>query len=572
MGTNISQSTADQRERRDSRRTDAAAADLEEFLEQGAVGLHRLSSAGTVLWANRAEYEPFGYQADEYLGHDLREFHQEPALIDHLLERLAAGEQVRGLESVMRCHDGTRRHVLITASGRFDEQGRLLDTRGFTQDVTEQKRAELRAAAEREEQLRHEQVARERLAVLAMASEVLAQSLDYERTLNTVCGLALPLLGDFACFELREGDTVRRFSRAFEDSATDALIGASNLDGFGAGPLGLSALSAVPAAMHHPIDQAWLREAAHGPEHLGLLESLGISSIISVPLIHQNEAQGTLALFFASSGRQHTEQDLALAEELARRAAAAVVNARLFTEARDAIGVRDDFLSMAGHELRTPLTALQLQILSISKMVAQPDGAAKVAVRAEKAARNVLRLSALVNELLDISRISAGRLRLERGAMDMAEAVREVLHRHADELAKNGCEVHFTAAGDVNGNWDRVRVEQIATNLITNALKYGKGKPIEVRVQREGDAARLVVQDHGIGISAEDQLRIFQRFERAVSSRHFGGLGLGLWIARQLVDAHGGSIEVTSEMNLGATFEVLLPVAAPPAVEGEASA
>jgi signal transduction histidine kinase len=285
--------------------------------------------------------------------------------------------------------------------------------------------------------------------------------------------------------------------------------------------------------------------------------------MLTVPVAYRDETLGCLTLFFADNGRRHTVHDLTLAEELCRRAAAAIVNARLFKEARDAIGVRDDFLSMAGHELRTPLTALQLQILSISKMVMQPDSAEKVAARADKAGRNVLRLSGLVNELLDISRISAGRLKLERAPMDLAEAVRDVLTRHAEELAKNGCALNFVSEGDMPGSWDRARVEQIVHNLLTNAIKYGKGKPIDVTLVRDEHVVRMVVADHGIGISPEDQLRVFQRFERAVSSRHFGGLGLGLWIARQLVDAHGGTIRVSSEPGSGATFEVELPAVPP---------
>ena len=555
-----------------SARRGEGAADYEDFAENAMIGLHRLSSDGRILWANRAEYGALGYEADEYVGRDARDFHEDPSVIEGLLKRLAAGEKVIGLETVMLARDGSKRHVVLTSTARYDEQGGLVDTRGISQDVSGQKLEELRSNAERDERLRYERSVRERLALLGRASDTLSLSLDYERTLDAIVGVALPRLGDFAFLDVHEGDGVRRLTRAHDDQATDALLKDCRPPALEVEDHDLNALTSRQPALHRVFDTSFLPALTALPEHVALLDSLGIRSMITVPLEHHGETLGALTLFYASSKREHGDEELSLAEEIADRAASALVNARLFKEARDAIGVRDDFLSMAGHELRTPLTALQLQILSITKMINQPDATEKVAARADKAGRNVLRLSSLVNELLDISRISAGRLKLERGAMDMGEAVREVLHRHADELQKNGCEVHFTAAGDVTGNWDRVRIEQIATNLLANAIKYGKGKPIDVRVQRDGDAARLVVQDHGIGISAEDQLRIFQRFERAVSARHFGGLGLGLWIARQLVDAHGGSIQVKSETGHGAMFEVALPLAPPATLPPEAHA
>jgi len=536
--------------------------DLEDFLENGAVGLHRVAADGTILWANRADYEPLGYSADEYIGYPLAQFHADHEVVEELLRRVMAGETVRGMEATLRCRDGSLRHVLFTSSGYFDERGQFLHTRGFTQDVSDRKAAERRAAAEREVLLRTEQHARERLAVLAKASDVLAQSLEYESTLQAVAELALPLLGDYGFFDIREGEAVRRFARAHDNAEVEALLAQTRWSAWSS-DMSVCALSSGQAALHPHVDEAWLARASQDAEQLAVLRRLNFKSMLTVPVAYRGETLGGLTLFFGEAGRQHTPHDLTLAEELARRAAAAIVNARLFQEARNAIGVRDDFLSMAGHELRTPLTALQLQILSISKMAGQPDSAEKVAGRAEKAARNVLRLSGLVNELLDISRISAGRLKLERGPMDLAEATREVLQRHADELSKNGCVLNFVSDGDMHGTWDRARVEQIAHNLLTNAIKYGKGKPIDVTLVREAQVVRLVVADHGIGISPEDQLRVFQRFERAVSSRHFGGLGLGLWIARQLVDAHGGTIRVASEKGLGATFEVVLPVLPP---------
>jgi signal transduction histidine kinase len=241
-------------------------------------------------------------------------------------------------------------------------------------------------------------------------------------------------------------------------------------------------------------------------------------------------------------------------------------NARLLVDAREAIAVRDEFLSIAGHELRTPLTALKLRIEMLGEHARHGGPAEKISSHAERAQLEVNRLSSLVDELLDISRITAGRLVLERSGFSLLEAIREVLARFADEVVQSGCMLALDVApgvGRVRGNWDRLRLEQVISNLISNALKYGRGKPVSVALRRVGSNVQLSVTDQGIGISAADQARIFERFERAVPSQHFGGFGLGLWICRQLVEAHGGSIQVESEPGRGARFLVELPLDAP---------
>jgi signal transduction histidine kinase len=170
------------------------------------------------------------------------------------------------------------------------------------------------------------------------------------------------------------------------------------------------------------------------------------------------------------------------------------------------------------------------------------------------------RLTLLINSLLDVSSITAGRLVLEREDVDLAQLVREVIEREEDALAEARCEVRLEAPAPAVGRWDRLRLDQVVTNLVSNAMKFGAGKPIRVAVGIDGGTARVVVEDEGIGISAEAQARIFERFERAVSGRNFGGLGLGLWISRQIVQQSGGRIGVESQPGAGARFTVELPI------------
>jgi signal transduction histidine kinase len=227
-----------------------------------------------------------------------------------------------------------------------------------------------------------------------------------------------------------------------------------------------------------------------------------------------------------------------------------------------AVRVRDDFLSIAGHELRTPLAALLLQVEGLQRQalrnafVAHPD---VLIDRVGKTRAHAQRLERLVGELLDVGRISAGRLTLELEDVDLGALVGEVAERFADQLARSGCTLTVTAPERVVGRWDRLRLDQVITNLLANAIKYGARQPIDLRVERLAEGARLTVIDRGIGIAPADQGRIFERFERAVSDRHYGGLGLGLWISREIVEALRGSISVESAVGAGSTFVVTLP-------------
>jgi signal transduction histidine kinase len=258
---------------------------------------------------------------------------------------------------------------------------------------------------------------------------------------------------------------------------------------------------------------------------------------------------------------------VALAEEMARRAGSAVENARLYAEAQAAIRQREEFLSIASHELKTPLTGLQLQVQMLARLADQGTlptlPTARVISMLRRAEGQTKRLGKLINSLLDLSRLQAGRLELELADVDLAAVTTGVVELFQPELAAAGCRLVLHAATPVIGHWDRDRVDQVISNLLANAIKYGRGRPIEVRVDQEGATATLVVRDEGIGIAPEHQGRIFERFERAVGPQQYSGFGLGLYIARQIVEELGGSITVSSRPGAGATFQVALPVGGP---------
>jgi signal transduction histidine kinase len=273
-------------------------------------------------------------------------------------------------------------------------------------------------------------------------------------------------------------------------------------------------------------------------------------------------AVGVITLASTEPGHRHGQRDLEQARELANRAAIAIVNARLYRAAQAAVRLRDEFLSVASHELRTPLTSLKLEVANLARLAQRNQGVVPPARFSEKLGKidgQAERLHQLINALLDVSRIASGRLELETEDVDLSQLAHEVVARFQDEAARAGCTLSVVAPGPVMGSWDRSRLDQVLTNMVTNALKYGQGKPVEVIVEVAGSSARLAVRDQGVGIAPDDQQRIFDRFERASSTRSFGGIGLGLWIVREIVRAHQGDVRVESVPGAGASFIVELP-------------
>jgi signal transduction histidine kinase len=233
-------------------------------------------------------------------------------------------------------------------------------------------------------------------------------------------------------------------------------------------------------------------------------------------------------------------------------------------ELEQAVRMRDDFMSIVAHEVRTPLNGLILET-QLRKMHLARDNAAaftldKLHAMVDRDERQIKSLIRLIEDMLDVSRIRTGKLSIRTTRFDLAQLVRNLLQNFAPQIDAAESSVNFIADQPVEGNWDEFRIEQVVSNLLTNALRYGAKGLIEVRVYTEYGQARVEVRDHGIGISEENQKRIFQQFERVSAKTAVAGLGLGLFISEQIVAAHGGFISVESKINEGSLFRVCLPL------------
>ncbi len=451
-----------------------------------------------------------------------------------------------------RRQDGSALWVIVSASPVIDADGGFSGSLAMLTDITARKRAE---QADR---------------FLLEVAHALGSSLDTRATLRRLAELAVPTIGDWCQVELigengsleviaishvdpAKIDLARRMNEEYPAGA-DAQVGAPRVARTGAAEL----ISEIPDAL--------LASAARSPDHLEMLRSLGMVSYVCVPIVLRDTVLGTIGFVSAESRRRYDGADLLLAHRVAALAATAMDNARLYAEAQAAVQLRDDFLSIAGHELRTPLTTLSLDLYRLLRRT-KAAGDGETSDIAEKARRAAERLSRQIDQLLDVSRLSSGRLRIEPEEFDLGGLTRELIDQLEDELARKGSRLNLRIDARVVGVWDRRRMEQVVGNLLSNAIKYGEGRPIEVDLRSDGPDAVLRVRDHGIGIAPHDTRRIFERFERAVSDRHFGGLGLGLWIANEIVHASGGTLEVESAAGDGSTFTLRIPLIPPAGVE-----
>jgi signal transduction histidine kinase len=419
---------------------------------------------------------------------------------------------------------------------------------------------------ERERAGRIEAEAAERRGLLlGEATALMSQALDSRGVFDALVRLCARSFVDWALIDLEENGELVRVASAHRDPDKEPIL--RELE------------ARYPPARRPPmwdtlqtgrvveipvLTDERLRNDSVDENHIEIIRRLGAQSGVFVPLYVRDAAVGVLTLSSVTPNR-FSRADVELAVELGRRMALAIDNARLLDETRRALHLREEFLRIASHELRTPLASLRLSAQGLLR-AAERNRAVSPEILDRTLRRvlgNTARLEQLTSELLDVTRIEQDRLQLNPTEIALDAIVREAVEQIEAELAAAGSSVSIECAAPVVGRWDPSRLEQVVTNLMTNAAKFGAGKPIEIRIDRLGADARLAVTDHGIGIDPARCPHVFDRFERAVPSSRYGGLGLGLYIARSIVVAHGGTITVDSELGAGSTFTVTLPCSAP---------
>ncbi|HEX6807403.1 MAG TPA: ATP-binding protein [Gemmatimonadaceae bacterium] len=528
------------------------------ILDIAADAIISVDDAQRIVHYNTGAEQIFGYPRSEMLGQPLGRLIPERFRVAHVehMRRFAVGQ-----ESARRM--GERREIFGLRRGDVEfpaeaSISRLETPTGllFTvvlRDITERKRIE------REQRF------------LATLGEELARSLDYEATAHLAANIAVPELADACVLDLMDGDVIAR--RLVSGDGPDVVrVPLAALAA--AGPVGSDSPSRVIDVLRtrRPdlvpmVTDEWLE--AHtddAPNVMAAWRALGPRSLMIVPLVTREHVIGALTLIAVKPGRQYGAADLAFADEIARRFALALDNARLYHAARTATRARDEILAIVSHDLQNPIAAIAMGASVLSDQApADVEGRRQLLRMITESTEWMRRL---IRDLLDVSAIEAGRLSIERRGEAPVAIVTSATRMLASALAERSIDLDLAVSEDLPlVNVDAARIEQVLVNLLGNAIKFSSpGSRITIRAATNSADVEVSVIDAGIGIALEEQPHVFERYWQARHTTHRRGAGLGLAIAKGIIDAHGGRIWVTSTPGQGSTFAFTLPLAPAPAV------
>jgi PAS domain S-box-containing protein len=534
------------------------------LVENAAEGIWLGDEQGRTLFTNAKMADMLGYTPDEMKGRSVFAFmdqHQRSVAKVHLNRRRQGEETHFGLS--LRHKSGSRVWTTAAASPMYGPDGRFVGVQAIIDDVTRKRQSEVLLAAQRD------------IFDLLATGDSLTDALNI--LVRAIESLSEGVIGSVLLLDEQRQCLLTGAAPNLPDAFSRAIEGA---------PIGPNAGSCGTAAYRGELvvvddiqtDPLWA-------DYRDLAMAHRLRACWSSPIFSKDlKVLGTFAMYFREV-RRPSAADIQLVMNAAGAAALAIQHVRMRkslvtavrardalleqernarSEVQKALHVREEFLSAASHELRTPLTPLKMQAQVLARMVTDGDPqrlvtSCELRTLAEGVCRQVSKLLKVAEDVLNVARMGAGELKLTRETCNLAAIVREVAERFGEDAEKARCMVQIHADTSVIGEWDREQIERVVVNLFTNAIKFGAGKPIEISVTWHDSEACLQVKDAGIGIAQDDQGKLFKRFERIAPLTHFGGFGLGLYIAREIVNAHGGTIQVTSALGQGACFVVHLP-------------
>jgi PAS domain S-box-containing protein len=517
----------------------------------------RLLADGRYEYFNKVWFEYTGISIHNSFGHFWKEVIH-PRDIDTLMELFKETDNHQALECECRIlnKDGEFRwHLFRIQPESLAKDGEISSWLGTATDIEDRKRSE------------------ETQRFLSEAGELLVSTLDYRKTLQSISKLCIPYLADWCSFDMIDANGQLE-NLLINHRDPKKLDQAKDLhEKYLCNPDGKVGAASVirdgKVQVFHNITHETLDSLSMSSEQTELAKNLGDTSALIVPLLLHGKTLG--AMTFVSSERiTYGQESINLAEELARRVSLALENSNLYKMSQEAIEVRNDFLSIASHELNTPITSLKLQLQMVKKgLLMNKSGEFPIdrfSKSVDASVKQVDRLINLIQVLLDVSRIQSGKFTFTFEKVSVRDIVNEVLERHKEIILNADCSLDVLNEIDAEVIWDKTRIEQILTNLLTNAIKYAPGR-IELTVKTSVNDIVFTIKDYGSGIPPQKLKTIFDRFERATTNESVSGLGLGLFIVKQITEGHHGKVDVASEENLGATFTVTLPKDVTPFVQ-----
>lgn len=515
-------------------------------LDEAPIGMALVATDGHFLRVNRVLCEILVYSAEELAGMTFQALtHPDDRDADLVFSgQLARGEIPRyALEKRYIRKDGGVVHIKLSASVLRDADGQPVHFITQVEDITERKRIQ-------QEQL-----------FLTELGPALESSLEQDQILDQVIQLATRRIADFCIVDtLDDGEQFQRKRVAGRDADKQQLAQAllhARLDRGGPYLLSETVRRRRPLLLQEPGEEE-IAALAPSPDHRGILRSLDIASMLAVPLVAGDRVVGAIALIATRGSRPYDARDVRLAEELAWRTTMALENARLYDAARQATKLRDEVLAVVAHDLRNPLSTIAMQAALLRRR-AQPRAGTEAAAGGI-IQRAAARMTRLIEDLLDVSRMEAGRLSLQQAPLAAGPFLSECAGSQRDLAQAASIDLQFEAPQELPTLWaDRDRLAQVLENLLGNALKFtGSGGRVTIGAEPHEGEVLFWVRDTGPGMSPDQLPHVFDRFWQA---RPTEGAGLGLPIARGLVEAHGGRIWVESETGKGTTFFFTIPVA-----------